>query len=220
MTAVEKMERAIEEKRMTTGAMGTEATSVTIKATKEEVDEIIEAIEDNDHYNWEIEEDGITVTYTEGEDMKYFVESTNRNDLYLEQFDTLKEANQEAINEWEDTQRTNVEESIVVSEAVSEDEYFEKGSDYEVGYFNTEKQFFNLFTEEDIPAIVTETVGGSDEHETEIYFENEFVKGHFTIYYEEADLDETGQDFTDEAYLKFFEEGFESKQAKLSLEAK
>ena len=64
-TAVERMERAIEEKRMTTGAMGVEATSVTIKATKEEIDEIIEAIEGNEHYNWEFEEDEITVTYTE-----------------------------------------------------------------------------------------------------------------------------------------------------------
>ena len=64
-TAVERMERAIEEKRMTTGAMGTEVTSVTIKATKEEIDEIIEAIEGNEHYNWEFEEDEITVTYTE-----------------------------------------------------------------------------------------------------------------------------------------------------------
>ena len=68
-TAVERMERAIEEKRMTTGAMGAEVTSVTIKATKEEIDEIIEAIEGNEHYNWEVEEDGITVTYTE---KKYF----------------------------------------------------------------------------------------------------------------------------------------------------
>ena len=138
----------------------------------------------------------------------------------MEQFDTRKEANQEAINQWEDTQRTNVEESIVVSKAGSEEEYFETGSNFEIGDFNTEKPFFNLFTEEDIPAIVTETISGSDEHETEIYFENYFVKGHFTIYYEEADLDETGQDFTDEAYLKFFEQGFESKQAKLSLESK
>lgn len=64
-TAVERLERAIEEKRMATGAMGTEVTSVTIEATKEEVDEIIEAIEGNEHYNWELEEDGITVVYTE-----------------------------------------------------------------------------------------------------------------------------------------------------------
>lgn len=64
-TAVERMERAIEEKRTATGAMGTEVTSVTIKATKEEIDGIIEAIEGNEHYNWEIEGDGITVTYTE-----------------------------------------------------------------------------------------------------------------------------------------------------------
>ena len=64
-TAVERLERAIEEKRMATGAMGTEVTSVTIKVTKEEIDEIIEAIEGNEHYNWEFEEDEITVTYTE-----------------------------------------------------------------------------------------------------------------------------------------------------------
>lgn len=64
-TAVERLERAIEEKRMAIGAMGTEVTSVTIEATKEEVDEIIEAIEGNEHYNWELEEAGIYVVYTE-----------------------------------------------------------------------------------------------------------------------------------------------------------
>lgn len=67
MNLVERIDRAIEEKAMKTGAMGTENVSVELKLTDEEVVAFKEIEKYNDvHYFWSIEDENVlAITYTE-----------------------------------------------------------------------------------------------------------------------------------------------------------
>ena len=63
----ERIDREIDKKMMKTGAMGTETVSVTLDVTKEEMDIIRygEHKYDSENYWWEIDEDNLTIAYTE-----------------------------------------------------------------------------------------------------------------------------------------------------------
>lgn len=59
-----KIERAIEEKAMKHGIMGTESCTVTLKLTDAEKEEFGSFALD-EHYWWEIDGNELTITYTE-----------------------------------------------------------------------------------------------------------------------------------------------------------
>lgn len=62
----EKIDRAIDQEAMKTGAMGTEQVRVTLELTDEEV-KVFHSMDkyDNEHYFWEFEDNELTITYTE-----------------------------------------------------------------------------------------------------------------------------------------------------------
>lgn len=63
---IEKIDRAIEEKAMKTGRMGTESVSVSLDLTVEEIDTFDNIDKyDNEHYWWEFEGNTLNISYTE-----------------------------------------------------------------------------------------------------------------------------------------------------------
>lgn len=63
---IEKIKEAIEIEKIKTGKMGSEVVSATIRMTDEELD-IFKSIDffDSENYNWEIEDNNLTINYTE-----------------------------------------------------------------------------------------------------------------------------------------------------------
>lgn len=67
MNLVEKIDRAIEERALKTGAMGSESVDVAIQLTEEEK-EIFKTIDkyDNEHYFWSFDDDNtLSISYRE-----------------------------------------------------------------------------------------------------------------------------------------------------------
>lgn len=63
---IEKIKEAIEIEKIKTGKMGSEVVSATIRMTDEELD-IFKGIDffDSENYSWEIEDNNLTINYTE-----------------------------------------------------------------------------------------------------------------------------------------------------------
>jgi antitoxin component of RelBE/YafQ-DinJ toxin-antitoxin module len=68
----EKIEKAIEKEAMKKGIMGTENCTVTLTLTDAEKEEFRNLDLDEKHYWWEIDENELTVTYTEEPGMKVY----------------------------------------------------------------------------------------------------------------------------------------------------
>ena len=63
---IEKIKEVIEIEKIKTGKMGSEVVSATIRMTDEELD-IFKGIDffDSENYSWEIEDNNLTINYTE-----------------------------------------------------------------------------------------------------------------------------------------------------------